>query len=158
MKQLKFQLLIIGCLLIILAACDNNRVFDEYKPIPKSGWNKDSVVVFSVPVTDTVQNHNMFINVRNDVNYPYSNLWLFIDIIEPGGKALKDTFELSLADPTGKWLGEGMGGVKTRQVIYRRDVYFPVSGTYKIELQQGMRKDILKGIRDIGIRIEKAGS
>jgi len=158
MKQLKFQLLLIGCLLFILAACDNSRVFDQYKPIPKSGWNKDSLVVFSVPVTDTVQNHNMYINVRNDVDYPYSNLWLFVDIIQPGGKALKDTFELSLADPAGKWLGEGMGGVKTRKVIYRRNVYFPVSGTYKIELQQGMRKDNLKGIRDIGIRIEKAGS
>ena len=158
MKQLKFQLLLIGCLLFILAACDNSRVFDQYKPIPKAGWNKDSLVVFSVPVTDTVQKHNMYINVRNDVDYPYSNLWLFVDIIQPGGKALKDTFELSLADPAGKWLGEGMGGVKTRKVIYRRNVYFPVSGTYKIELQQGMRKDNLKGIRDIGIRIEKAGS
>jgi len=158
MKQLKFQFIIIVFLLAIFSACDKSRVFDEFKSLPKSGWNKDSLVVFTIPVTDTLQNHNLYINVRNDVSYSFSNLWLFIEIDQPGGKALKDTFELSLADPTGKWLGEGMGGKKTRQVIYRRNVYFPVSGNYKIKLQQGMRETNLKGISDIGIRIENAGS
>ncbi len=158
MKQLKYQSLLFGFLLVIVSSCDSNRVFEQYKPIPKSGWNKDSVVVFTIPVTDTLQNHNLYVDVRNDVSYSYSNLWLFIEIDQPGGKVLKDTFELSLADPTGKWLGEGMGGRKTRQVIYRRNVYFPVSGTYEIKLQQGMRETNLKGISDIGIRLEKAGS
>ena len=144
--------------MVIVSSCDSNRVFEKYKPIPKSGWNKDSLVVFTIPVTDTLQNHNLYIDVRNDVTYSYSNLWLFIEIDQPGGKTLKDTFELSLADPTGKWLGEGRGGKKTRQVIYRRNVYFPVSGTYKIKLQQGMRETNLKGISDIGIRLEKAGA
>jgi len=158
MKKLRFQLIIIGFLLAIFSACDNNSVFVEYKSLPKSGWNKDSLVVFTIPVTDTLHNYNLYINVRNDVNYSYSNLWLFIEINQSGGKEIKDTFELSLAYPTGKWLGEGWGGKKTRQVIYRRDVYFPVSGTYKIKLQQGMRETNLQGISDIGIRVEKAGS
>lgn len=158
MKQLEFQLIIIVFLLAIFSACDNSIVFDKYKSLPKSGWNKDSLVVFNIPVTDTLQNHNLYINVRNDITYSYSNLWLFIEIDQPVGKSLKDTFELSLADPTGKWLGDGMGGKKTRQVIYRRDVYFPHSGDYKIKLQQAMRETNLKGISDIGIQIENAGS
>lgn len=155
---MKFQLIFIGILFVILASCDKSRVFEDYKPIPKSGWNKDSLVVFTIPVTDTLQNHNLYLDVRNDISYSYSNLWLFIEIDEPGGKAMKDTFEISLADPSGKWLGEGRGGKKIRQVIYRRDVYFPVSGTYYIKLQQGMRETNLEGISDVGIRVERAGS
>lgn len=155
---MRFQLVFIGLLFVILASCDNNRVFEDYKPIQKSAWNKDSIMVFPIPVKDTLQNHNLYINVRNDVTYSYSNLWLFIEIDQPGGEMLKDTFEISLADPSGKWLGEGRGGKKNRQVIYRRDVYFPTSGTYHIKLQQGMRETNLKGINDVGIRVEKAGS
>ena len=67
----------------------------------------------------------------------------------------EDKFEITLADPAGKWLGGGFGGLKTREVIFRRNVFFPVSGNYKITIQQGMREDVLTGISDVGVRIEK---
>ena len=107
------------------------------------------------PVHDTLQNNNLYINVRNDIKYKYSNLWLFIEIDQPGNNSVTDTFEITLADPSGKWLGEGFGGIKNRQVIFKRNVYFPVSGEYKINIRQGMRENVLKGITDIGIRVEK---
>ena len=80
---------------------------------------------------------------------------MFIEIDQPGSNTVTDTFEITLADPTGKWLGEGFGGLKNRQVIYKRNVYFPVSGEYKISIRQGMRENLLKGITDIGVRLEK---
>ncbi|MDX1283445.1 MAG: gliding motility lipoprotein GldH [Draconibacterium sp.] len=148
------QFLVYIVVIGLATACDSNRVFDEYKTIQNGLWHKDSLVVFSVPVTDTIQNHNLYINIRNDINYGYSNLWLFIEIVQPKGIAVKDTFEIVLADPTGQWLGEGMGGLKTRQSVYRRNVYFPNSGDYKITIQQGMREDELEGISDVGFRAE----
>jgi gliding motility-associated lipoprotein GldH len=155
MVKFTIQILIAAILLISFSSCDNNRVFEEYQSIPEPGWHKDSVFVFEVLITDTLQNHNLLVNVRNSITYSYSNLWLFIEIEEPGGIFAKDTFELSLADPMGKWLGEGFGGLKTRQVVYRRNVYFPRRGTYRIQIKQGMREEILEGINDIGFRVEK---
>lgn len=148
-------LFIIGLLLIVISACDTSRVFEEYQTVNKAGWHKDSLVVFDIPVADTIQNHNLYINIRNDINYGYSNLWLFVTIENPGGLAVKDTFEMVLADPSGRWLGEGFGGLKNRQVIYRGNVFFPNSGDYKISVQHGMREEILKGISDVGFRVEK---
>ena len=150
-----FQVILFAGIVVLLAACDTHSVFDKYKPINKGIWNKDSIVVFDVPIIDTVQNHNLFINVRNNVDYRYSNLWLFVTIEQPGGQAVKDTFEMVLADPAGKWLGEGFGGLKTQQTVYRRNVFFPHSGDYTIRLQQGMRTEELKGITDVGFRVEK---
>jgi gliding motility-associated lipoprotein GldH len=144
--------------IVLVASCNNRAVFEKYQSIPQSGWNKDSVVVFEIPVTDTAEYHNLLINVRNDVNYNYSNLWLFIELEQPDGKLTKDTFEITLADPAGKWLGEGFGKIRTRQVIYRRIVSFPVSGVYKVKIQQGMRHDVLPGVKDIGFRVEKSDS
>lgn len=156
MKNLGFQFFT-GCLFVILLlACNNNSVFNQYKTIPKSEWNRDSLLLFQVPVTDTLLNHNLFINVRNDIGYKYSNLWLFIDIKQPGDTiAVKDTFEITLADPTGKWLGTGFGGIKTNEILYRQNVYFPVSGIYEIQIQHGMRGKILENITDVGFRVEK---
>ena len=150
-----FQSILFVGIVVLLAACDSQSVFDKYKPINKGVWHKDSLVMFNVPVTDTLQNHNLYINVRNSVDYRYSNLWLFVTIGQPNGQAVKDTFEIVLADPSGKWLGEGFGGLKNRKVIYRRNVFFPLSGDYTISLQQGMRNGELKGISDVGVRVEK---
>ena len=155
MKNTGIQILFFLAGIILFIACDKNRIYDEFKPISQKGWNKDSLLVFTVPVSDSLQNHNLYINVRNDIKYKYSNLWLFIQIDQPGGKEVTDTFEITLADPSGKWLGKGFGGIKTREAIYKRNVYFPTSGDYQIYIQQGMRENILKGITDIGIRLEK---
>ncbi len=155
MKRKLVRLIIFCASLAVFASCDKNLVFEKNLPIPENGWNKDSVMVFNVPVIDTLLNNNLYINVRNDIKYKYSNLWLFITIDQPGDTSITDTFEITLADPSGKWLGEGFGGIKSRQVIFKRNVYFPVSGEYKINIRQGMRENVLKGITDIGIRVEK---
>ncbi|RIH65920.1 gliding motility lipoprotein GldH [Mariniphaga sediminis] len=155
MKQAGNLFIFLIILLTGFTSCDSGRVFDKYLEIPGAAWHKDSLVVFDVPVEDTLQNHNLLIQIRNKTSYPYSNLWLFVEITQPGGKVQRDTFEIVLADPAGRWLGKGFGGVKTLQSVYRRNVYFPISGEYKISLQQGMRDDVLKGIHDIGFRVEK---
>lgn len=155
MRGLIFQFCFLIITLLTLFSCDSSGVFDEYKQIPQSKWHKDSLIIFEVPVNDTVLNYNLFLNIRNEVNYPYSNLWLFIEIFQPGGMAVKDTFELILADPSGKWLGKGLSGIRSRKVIYRRNIFFPLSGSYFVKIGHGMRPDILKGIHDVGVRIEK---
>jgi len=155
MKGKLIHSVIFFSILAVFVSCDKNLVFEKNLPIPDDGWNKDSVLLFDIPITDTLQNHNFYINVRNDIKYKYSNLWLFIEIDRPGNISVTDTFEITLADPSGKWLGEGFGGVKNRQVIYKGNIYFPVSGEYKINIRHGMRENVLKGIDDIGIRLEK---
>lgn len=155
MKRAGIQLLFFIALVALFSACDKNMVFDQYKALPQQGWHKDSLLVFELNVTDTLQTNNMYINVRNDIKYKYSNLWLFIDIASPDGTVKTDTFEIVLADPTGKWAGTGFGGIKSNQIIYKRSVIFPASGLYKIKIRHGMRWNVLKGINDIGIRVEK---
>ncbi|MBN2636153.1 MAG: gliding motility lipoprotein GldH [Prolixibacteraceae bacterium] len=155
MKRQYSFLIIFLASLVVFFACDNNRIFEKNRAIPEKGWNKDSVVSFEILITDTLQKHDLYINVRNDIKYKYSNLWLFIEINHPQNYMVTDTFEITLAEPSGKWLGEGFGGIKNQQIIYRKNLKLPVSGEYKINIMQGMREDVLTGITDIGIRLEK---
>lgn len=154
MKQL-FSILISLVLIAGMISCDRKKVFEAYHELDKNGWNKDSVIVFNVHLTDTIRNHNLYIDVRNKGTYPYSNLYLFLSIGSPNGKILTDTVEFTLADPSGRWKGSGIGGLHDNQILYKSSVYFPRKGKYKFMIKQGMRDNVLQGIRDIGIRIEK---
>jgi gliding motility-associated lipoprotein GldH len=154
MKQTVTFLLIMG-LLFGISACDRRRVFESYRELDKNGWNKDSIVVFDVTLTDTIINNNLFVNIRNKGNYPYSNIYLFLSIGSPDGKLLTDTVEFTLAEASGKWKGSGIGGLYDNQILYKSSVYFPKKGDYIFSIKQGMRDNVLQGISDIGIRIEK---
>lgn len=138
-------------------SCDNTRLFDRFDRIPEPGWHADSLMQFRFDVADTTRYHSLYFNIRNDRNYGFSNLWLFVSILPPRGEHITDTIQVILANPAGKWFGKGFSGLYTSQVPYRTHVYFPVSGTYTIQIQHGMRPTVLKGITDIGIRVEKTG-
>lgn len=144
-----------GMVMLLIASCDENRVLDDYKAIPPSGWERDSLVDFNVDITNTSHKYNLYLNVRNKTSYSYSNLWLFVEIIEPDSTIKKDTTEIILADPDGKWLGEGFDGLKTHVKPFKSYFTFDQAGVYNIKIQQGMRENNLKGINDIGFRIEK---
>jgi len=150
-----FITLLIFSLFIGIIACDQKKVFEAYHQIDEKGWNKDSVVVFNVHLTDTIKNHNLYVNIRNKGTYAYSNIYLFLTIGSPDGKMLSDTVEFTLADPSGKWRGSGIGGLHDNQIPYKSSVYFPHKGDYKFTIKQGMRDNVLQGIRDVGFRVEK---
>ena len=142
-------------LLLIVVACHPKSEFEAYHSLKDSGWHKDSVQVFAVGFNNTRQSHNLYINIRNKGQYEFSNIWLFINIQSPDGENLTDTVEFKLADTVGRWTGSGIGDLFDNQFLYKENVFFPVPGVYKFSIQQGMRAKRLKGIRDIGIRIEK---
>ena len=73
----------------------------------------------------------------------------------PDGKNLTDTLHYDLADEKGKWYGRGFGDVHELNLPYKSNVFFPRKGTYEFKVQHGMRIENLKGIFDIGLRIEK---
>ncbi|WP_430810778.1 MULTISPECIES: gliding motility lipoprotein GldH [unclassified Carboxylicivirga] len=146
--------LVVG--LITFASCDQKAVFDEYVTIPAGGWNLDSMAVFKVDIESAAQQYNVIVNVRNRSNYPNSNLWLFIDVISPSGQVVQDKLECRLADDAGRWLGAGWGDLFHVQVPYQTNVKFAETGQYTFRIVQGMRDIDIKGIHNIGLRIEEA--
>src|SRR5664280_133153 len=150
-----FFLLFITTLLLFLGSCDSKRFFEENKSIDNGVWMKTKFQSFKVNISDTLARYNLYLNVRNDGVYPYSNLYLFIHTTLPGGKTATDTVECQLADPDGKWRGSGFGNLKFNRFLFQQMMVFPHKGLYRFDLEQAMRVNDLKGIRDIGIRIEK---
>jgi gliding motility-associated lipoprotein GldH len=147
--------LLFGLVLMAFISCDKSRVFEDNQEIEKGTWEQNKKMVFSIPVDDTISWHNIYINVRNSGSYPFSNLFLFVNTQSPKGPVESDTVECKLADETGKWLGAGIGDLYDNQILFKRQVRFPVKGIYKIQMEQAMRVNPLPALVDIGIRVEK---
>ncbi|NCC72997.1 MAG: gliding motility lipoprotein GldH [Sphingobacteriia bacterium] len=148
-----------GRLLIVMVfiagiSCDRSRFFDQTVDIPAQGWHMDSTARLEVEIDDTIQSFSFFINVRNNDNYPYRNLYLFLNSWLPEGERARDTIELVLADRSGKWHGKGFGQLKDNQIKVRSNLRFPTKGKYLFEIEHAMRDTVLTGIENIGIRIE----
>ena len=161
-KHLKIDNSALGWVIIIITialfSCSRKVVSEDYHQLKGSEWNQDSIMVFGFDIMDSTKIFNLSFNVRNKGNYPYSNLWLFVSIVNPSGKEHKDTVELTLANPAGRWLGSGLGDLYERKYPYKQNVFFPEKGNYSIKVRQGMRTEnqILEGIHDFGICLERA--
>jgi len=160
-KPFFYALVCAGTFALSLSSCvDKNYVFDQNVEIPNARWIVSERAILKVNITDTVSQHNFFINVRNTEEYPYRNLYVFVNTIFPNEKSSRDTVGIVLADPTGRWLGSGSGFLSSSQhltntILYQYNKRFPVSGEYIFEIEQAMREDTLVGIQNIGLKIEK---
>ena len=141
--------------MLIFCACQGNVIFQDQQAIPGKSWHYEDGLAFAVTIGDTLSLHKMYLDIRNSVDYKYSNLFIFMDIEFPDGRVLRDTLECVLADRRGQWTGRGFGRLRFNRFLFRDDVWFPLEGTYTFRLYHGMRDDELYGISDAGIRIEK---
>ncbi len=142
---------------VAFSACRNQGdVFNEYIALPNVGWDKDSLAVFHPDMKSTGERYNVWLQLRNQSNYSYSNLWLFVDIVAPDGKSVRDTIDCQLARPDGEWIGDGWGSLYSLQIPLMRSVSFNQIGTYTYKFCQAMREQDLEGIHSIGLRIEKS--
>ncbi len=151
----KKTLLLLLLLIAGTVSCDSNRVFEEHVSLEKGIWNVKNELQFKTVISDLVARYNVYLNVRNGPEYPYSNLFLFMNTVFPDGHVARDTVELTLADFDGRWLGSGMGSVKFSRFLFQKGVQFSQKGNYQFIMEQAMRVNDLNGIHDIGLRIEK---
>ena len=146
-------LVAIAFALTLFAACHNGDVYNEYIALPDKGWGKDSLAVFRAEITDTAQYYDVWVQMRHQSDYPYSNLWLFIDLVSPNGDQLRDTLECFIARPDGSWYGAGWGSLYSVRCPYRLHNRFRLPGCYTFRLNQGMRNDAIEGLHSIGLQI-----
>jgi gliding motility-associated lipoprotein GldH len=152
-NRLKYFLLISFPALLI--SCNSNLVYTDVATMPDITWNLLDNPDFRFPVADTTKSTNVFFTIRTGSQYPFRNIFLFVTTTSPDGKSLTDTLEYKIADEKGSWLGKGLGDIHELKLPYKQNVFFPLKGTYHFKIQHGMRIGDLKGVYDVGLRVEK---
>lgn len=145
----------IAILSAVFYSCNPNTVYNQNVTLPAEGWYKNNAIAFNVNIHDSLDTYKFVLNIRNSINYRFSNLYIFLTTEFPNGNISRDTIECILANDEGKWLGKGWGDIKENDIVLKSVLRFPLTGNYKFLVQHAMRTDTLTGINDVGLSIIK---
>lgn len=148
-------LLFVGAIMIFSSCKGEDIYFQKYETIESSSWNKEEVKVFDFDIVDTTKLYEFYLNLRNNNEYGYGNIFVFWTLQSPDGRTKTDTAQFILAKPNGQWLGKSASGTVIENSMYFLKTKLPTRGTYSFEFVQGMRDDNLEGIKDVGLKIKK---
>ncbi len=151
MKKTTIAILLSSCLLG-LSACHTDTVYSEFQSVPLQEWSADSVLTYRFDIEDSLSIYRMLVCVRHTEQYPYQNMWLFLN-----DSLRQDTIEFYLANDRGEWLGNGRNGLIEMPVLYEEAYRFSHGGKQVWHIQHGMREQSLRGISDVGLIITKNG-
>jgi len=153
-----FKYCIIVLFTIGIISCEQQEIYSQYHELKNTEWGQDDTLVFDIDSTvfDLNTHYKLSIEVTNNVNYSYRNIWFFVyDNLKSDTIFDNISKEYELADEYGKWKGAGFATTFQLSLPLYENLIFRQKRNYRIKLQHGMRDESLKGIEKIGVRIEK---
>lgn len=149
---------IVAVWLVVSCSAGNEKL---YFSSLAGGWVQDEEVLFLF--TPEKMNHptNLYLYLRNDDNYPFSNIHLITTLKNPVGETLIDTLSYAMAAPNGEWIGKGLW-IHESKFWYKEAYRFGIVGEYQLRIRPAMRHneqaqslEVLQGITEVGIGIEQ---
>jgi len=156
-----FQYCIILIATIGYISCDKQEAYSHFHEIKDANWLQNDTLVFDIDSTvfDLNTRYKLSVEVTNNVNYPYRNIWFFIqDNFGQDSIFSNVSKEYQLADEFGKWNGSGFATTFQISLPFIDNLIFTRKNNYQIKLQHGMRDEPLKGIEKVGLRLERVGN
>ena len=155
MKQLKkFLFYLVPCFLLIVS-CTTIDLYEKTVPVPGHAWNNSFRPTFDFTIKDTTSLYQLFLVLRHNEKYNYSNIYVNIYVQGPGQDTLQKIQQnIDLANNEKGWLATGFDDIyEQRRPLGRRQAL--KAGQYKFTIEQIMREDPLENILDVGLRLEK---
>ena len=127
--------IVLTAIVQILSACSGSTIYDDYAHTPIAGWEKNDTLSFEIPpmliVEQTVYHKNKKIP----------------------GECKKDTVNCQLIDKNGVSKGQG---ISYYQYNFPINIYQMHQGdSIHVAIRHDMKREILPGVSDIGIKISK---
>ena len=158
MANSKHTLLYIAALALfcgLLTACDQKAVYYHYEQTPLTGWDKNDTLSFVIGPLSVSGHYMEEVGLRISGEYPFTGLNLIVEQRNKSKQLLRvDTLVCNLINEQGNAKGRGVS-----QFQY----LFPLS---TMDLQEGdelfvtirhdMKRDILPGISDVGLRLVRS--
>jgi len=146
-------------LIFVCTGCDHSRLYEKNTDFKQRYWVVSEKPSFDFEIPDTENKYNLYITLRNESDYPHSNIYFTYYLNDSTGTELekKLTSELLFDKKTGRPFGSsGLGYIYEHKFPLLESYTFQRPGKYSIRYEQFMRTDTLRGILSVGLRVEKA--
>ena len=115
-------------LLLGCMACNFSTTQEKYKTLARETWERDS-------------NYKFEFDISKSGSYHIST-------------CIRHSTDIIIVDNNGRWVGQGLTGLKTVVQPIDRIFHFDSTGIYTVEIKHRMKDKQLKGIKNIGIKIK----
>ena len=140
---------------LLISCSDENIIFNDYVDIENTQLSFKDTIIFQTSILDTINLHNVFLQLRTSTDYKWSNMFIFSEINFPNSKTRTDTFEIILMDKKGHWKGNKSGIMVNYNYSLYKNIKFPIKGKYKFRFVQAMRDTVLEEVKNLGLKITK---
>ncbi len=153
--SLSFLFLVVA----VLTSCDSDRLYENNHDFEDHSWKVTEMPEFEFRIDDPEKKYNIYFNLRNSLDYPYSRIFITYHLQDSAGNKLQtklntqDLFDQKTGSPFGS---TGLGDIYDHRFLLLNNYEFKFPGKYKVKLEQFTRQDTLKGVLAIGVRVETA--
>ena len=143
--------LLLGCI-----ACNFSSTQEKYKTLANEIWERDSNYKFEFDITQPGRYH-LSTCIRHTTDYNQRNISCYLTVRHQGVEIDKESADIIIADNNGEWIGQGLAGLKTVVQPIDRIFHFDSTGIYTVEVKHRMKNKQLKGIKNIGFKMNRFG-
>ena len=157
---MKHKFIYISILLIgfVCLSCEKREAYYHFSELKEASWSKFDTIYFDIDSLSVTPNtpYDITIELTNNSDYPYQNIWLYIqDDFEDTTFSLEEK-QYELANKLGKWHGSGFGSLYQLPLLYKKNIFFTEKRNYHLKVVHGMRDEPLQGIEKIGLKIDSS--
>ncbi|MBQ2553963.1 MAG: gliding motility lipoprotein GldH [Prevotella sp.] len=144
--------IITGLSAVLLTACFPDTHYVTYQHVDADGWERDSVLEYTIPHVDDDGTYMSEIDLRTTRAYPFTRLYLIVSqTIYPAGRTITDTLNLEISDNQGRQKGRGFTLLQQERPF--RFLQLHQGDSLVIHVSHHMRRRLLSGISDVGYRL-----
>ena len=141
------------CWLIIFSSCKPSTIYQKSIHLENEVWTYKDTLDYKFIIKDTFKYYDLFLKINHNPEFSNQNLYSRIYTSFPDGTEAVDTISLELTDKFGNWLGDCSKLSCELDLLLKGKTKFRHAGNYELRLEQYNRKDSIKGIQSIEIRI-----
>jgi len=139
-------------LMIIATSCEINTVYDRYEHTPTAGWERNDTLTFYIPPVKREGQYREEIGLRTNGQYPFQSLCLVVEqSVMPRQQPIVDTLFCTLIDRKGNVKGRGVSVYQYR--FHLNTISMNEGDSIRVKIRHNMKREILPGISDVGIRL-----
>ena len=154
MRKLFLYTLYCVCIVMGFISCDTNTPYYHYAHTPIDGWEKNDTLRYDVQPLKKGGEHQITVALRLNGAYPFRKLYLIMEQdVFPRLQCKTDTICFDVTSKEGRFTGNGISYYQYTVPVCRQ--HFMENDSIHITIRHAMKRDILPGISDIGIKLER---
>ncbi len=152
-----YRQVVIGWILTVacgITSCSRLPIYCHYEPTPATGWEKNDTICFGIPPVSEAGYYKEELGLRINEDYPFQGLCLIVQqTVLPSGYRHNDTLNCKLIDKNGTIRGTGINHYQ--YTFHVNTIRLAEGDSLHIHVKHNMKREIMPGVTDIGIRIER---